>query len=124
MTTELVFRLIVMVVVAILGWNLGTYLQTVFADYQQYYTYVLSVVGALIGFLIAPSVTVRPFKAIGKAIRQLPARFLIVGSAGLVLGLIVSALADLPSGAVIVWSIAISAIIVTIVFRHKSGQTG
>ena len=48
----------------------------------------------------------------------------IIGVLGYASGLIISALIDLPSGAVIVWSIAISAIVVTIVFRQKSSQAG
>jgi len=97
MTVELVFRLIVMLIVGVLGWQLGTYLSGVLgAQYQSYYTYVITLVGALTGFLIAPFVTIRPLRAIGKAIRQLPARFLIVGSAGLTMGLVISALLYLP----------------------------
>lgn len=97
MTVELVFRLIVMVIVAGLGWQLGGYLTGIFAaSYQPYYTYVIALVGALAGFLIAPFVTIRPLRAIGKAIRQLPARFLIVGSVGLTIGLVISALLYLP----------------------------
>ena len=97
MTVELIFRLILMIIVAGLGWQLGGYLAAAFAAvYQPYYTYVITLVGALIGFLIAPAVTVRPLRAIGKAIRQLPAHFLIVGSIGLTVGLVISALLYLP----------------------------
>jgi len=97
MTVELIFRLIVMAIVAALGWQLGGYLADVFAtSYQPYYTYVITLVGALIGFLIAPLVTIRPLRALGKTIRQLPARFLIVGSVGLTIGLVISALLYLP----------------------------
>jgi zinc/manganese transport system permease protein len=48
----------------------------------------------------------------------------IIGVLGYACGLVISALIDLPSGAVIVWSIAISAIAVTIVFRQTSSQAG
>jgi zinc/manganese transport system permease protein len=48
----------------------------------------------------------------------------IIGVLGYACGLVISALVDLPSGAVIVWSIAISAIAVTIVFRQTSSQAG
>ena len=97
MTVELIFRLIVMVIIAGLGWQLGGYLAGVFAEsYQISYTYVITLVGALIGFLIAPLVTIRPLKALGKSIRQLPARMLIVGSIGLTIGLVISALLYLP----------------------------
>jgi zinc/manganese transport system permease protein len=48
----------------------------------------------------------------------------IIGVLGYACGLVVSALIDLPSGAVIVWCIAISAIVVTIVFRQTSSKIG
>ena len=48
----------------------------------------------------------------------------VIGLLGYACGLVVSALVDLPSGAVIVWSIAISAVAVTIVFRQTSSQAG
>jgi len=97
MTVELIFRLIVMVIVAALGWQLGGYLAGVFAaSYQSSYTYVVTLVSALIGFLIAPLVTIRPLRALGKSIRQLPARLIMVGSIGLIIGLVISALLYLP----------------------------
>jgi zinc/manganese transport system permease protein len=48
----------------------------------------------------------------------------IIGVLGYAGGLFVSAVIDLPSGAVIVWCIAISAIVVRIVFRQNSSQAG
>jgi zinc/manganese transport system permease protein len=46
----------------------------------------------------------------------------IIGVLGYASGLVISALIDLPSGAVIVWCVAISAIVVTIVLRQTSRQ--
>jgi uncharacterized protein YacL len=96
-TVELVFRLIMMLILAALGWRLGDYLSTLFgSQYQPYYTQVIILIAALLGFLTAPSITVRPMKAVAKAIRQLPARYIMVGSIGLIIGLIISALLYLP----------------------------
>lgn len=97
MTVELVFRLILMLVLAAVGWRFGDYLAEAFAaQYQPYYTQVIILVAALIGFLVAPFVTVRPMKALAKFIRQIPARYIIVGSLGLTIGLIISALLGMP----------------------------
>jgi len=96
MTLELIFRLILMVIVAALGWSRGEFLQREVVGYLRYYTYILTVSGALVGFLLAPFVLTRPFQAMRKYIRQLPARYLVVGSIGLIIGLIISALLYLP----------------------------
>ena len=56
---------------------------------KDYYTYVIILLGALIGFIIAPYVTLRPVRAVAKSLRQVPVRFIFTGSIGLMFGLVI-----------------------------------
>jgi len=79
-------------------------------------TVSVQLVGVYLVFtsLIIPALVMRKLE--GK--RQLAYAF-ILGSVAYALGLIASALFDLPSGAVIVWSLAVSGVMASIVFKNK-----
>ncbi len=53
-------------------------------------------VGALAGFIVTPYFTTRPFNALQRKIRQVPAGDLVAYVAGLALGLLIAALLALP----------------------------
>jgi len=97
-----ILRISVMIVGALLGWQLGGVLGGVVpaslvpASYDRYYPLIVAAVGAGLGVVFAPHLTVRPFNAIRQRIRQIPARYLVTGLVGLVVGLIISALLALP----------------------------
>ena len=96
MTLGLLFRVILMFVFAAVAWTSGELLEGMVVGFTRSYTYGLTAVAAVIGFLLAPPLLTRPFLTMRKSIRQLPARRLLVGVTGLILGLIVSALLFLP----------------------------
>lgn len=97
MSLEWVLRISVMLVGAFLGWQLGDGLKGVVkSGYEPYYPAVVAVFGAALGSVFALHVTVRPFNAVRSRIRQIPARYLVTGVVGLVVGLIISALLALP----------------------------
>lgn len=102
MSVDRVLRISVMAVGALLGWSLGGALKDVVPaslvpeSLARYYAIVVAAVGAGLGAVFAPHVTVRPYNAIRLRIRQIPARYLVTGLVGLVIGLIISALLALP----------------------------
>ena len=57
---------------------------------------VTTLLGALVGFIVTPLITVRPFNAIQRRLRQVPAIDLVAGVTGLALGLLFAALLSLP----------------------------
>jgi uncharacterized protein YacL len=57
---------------------------------------VTTLVGALFGFVVTPFLTTRPFNALQRRLRQVPAIDLVAGATGLALGLLFAALVSLP----------------------------
>ncbi len=99
MSCEFVLRLIGMVVLAIGGWQFGTFLASRpggSPDHQVRYVLILSLSGAALGLLLTPWVTTRPINWIRRRIKQLPAQRLLAIFSGLVVGLIVGALLAIP----------------------------
>jgi uncharacterized protein YacL len=98
MTAERVFRVIGLIVFAIIGWYLGLY----WADASRLdassarYVLPLAVAGGAVGFILAPWLTTRPAMWVARAIGDLTAIQLLAGGLGLVLGLVIGALAALP----------------------------
>lgn len=96
MSAEFIARLIGMVVIAIGGAYLGAGLSN-FAGAQPWlWSSVFGLVGALVGLIITPFITIRPLRAIRKDMAQLSIRTILVGLVGLVVGLITAALAAFP----------------------------
>jgi uncharacterized protein YacL len=98
MTADRIFRVIGFIVFAIIGWQAGL----IWADARTLnalsirYVLPLTIVGAVVGALVAPWLTTRPAAWTVRVIREMTAIQLLSGIAGLVIGLIVSALAALP----------------------------
>jgi len=57
---------------------------------------ITTLVGALVGFVVTPFLTNRPFNALQSRLKQVPAIDLMAGAAGLALGLLFAALLSLP----------------------------
>jgi uncharacterized protein YacL len=93
MIVELVLRILGMILLGVAGWQLGEYLAGA-APPQYYirYVVVLMLAGVAFGGLLAPYLTIKPFRFIRRKIRQLPAQELFAIILGLVVGLIVAAL--------------------------------
>lgn len=109
MGIELIARLIGSLVVGFLGWRFGFFLNAqAHLPYFQaiagllsdtivsFLPYVFAGVGALLGFMITPQLTTRPFFWVRSNIRQVPVQTLIAAGVGLIAGLIISALLTLP----------------------------
>lgn len=97
MSLEWVLRVSVMLLGALLGWHLGGAAKgAIQTPYVDYYPAAAAVVCGALGLVLALDLTVRPFNAARHRIRQIPARYLVTGLVGLVVGLIISALLALP----------------------------
>lgn len=96
MSFEFVLRLIGMVVLAVLGWELGMSLAGDAFETRGRFVVVLSLVGALLGLLVTPYLTTRPFRRARAYLRQMPAQTLVATVIGLVLGLFIAALLAFP----------------------------
>ena len=90
MSVEFVFRLIGMVVLAVLFFRLGLYLGGDWSDVRV--ISALTLAGAALGLVITPWLTIRPYKWIRNRIQRMPASQLIAATIGLVIGLAVAAL--------------------------------
>jgi uncharacterized protein YacL len=103
MIWELVLRLLGMIVLGVVGWQLGEYLAAEAPpEYHLRYVAVATLAGVVIGGLFTPLITVKPIQFLRNRIRVLPAQELLAIIVGLILGLVIAALlspvlANLPS---------------------------
>ncbi len=96
MSIDFIFRLLGMVVFAILiGWG-GAVLSQPLSGARLVYTVILGLVGALVGLVLTPYVTIVPLRRIRLAVQKMPVHRLLATMLGLVVGLIVGALGALP----------------------------
>jgi len=99
MSVEFVLRLIGMVVLAIVGWQLGVSLvrEVGGSSAEQVRTVlILSLSGAALGILLTPWFTTKPFRWVRDRIRGMSTQHLVAIVFGLVLGLIIGALLSIP----------------------------
>src|SRR5512138_602570 len=98
-SVEFIFRLVGMVVIAILGWSFGGWAARIepFNPQQELlYRTVFGLVGALAGLVLTPYLTTRPARAIRRALGRLSAETLFAGLTGLIVGLLTAALLAYP----------------------------
>lgn len=96
MSIDFIFRLLGMIVFAVLiGWG-GAVLSQPLSGARLVYTVILGLVGALVGLVLTPYVTVVPLRRIRLAVQKMPVHRLLATMLGLVVGLIVGALGALP----------------------------
>jgi len=96
MSAEFISRIAGMILMATGGVFLGTHVAAQFGGEPYQYAAVFLLVGALGGLVLTPYVTVRPFLALRKRIRQAPAQQLLAAALGLTVGLIIAALIAFP----------------------------
>ncbi len=96
MSAEFVSRIIGMIILAVGGAFLGVYLAQLSQDPPTQSGAIFLLVGALIGLVLTPYVTVRPFVAMRKRIRNMPAQQLLSSILGLILGLVIAGLISFP----------------------------
>jgi uncharacterized protein YacL len=96
MSVEFISRIIGMILLAVGGVFWGIYVAAQLGGSPYQYAAIFLLVGALFGLVLTPYVTVRPFVALRKRIRQAPAQHLLAAVLGLIVGLIIAALVSFP----------------------------
>ncbi len=96
MNLERVFRVLGLIVFAIIGWEIGviiTQTPNPLTDLSAFrWIAPLTLVGAIIGWVVAPYLTTRPAVFAIRVVRQIPIEQVVAGAIGLALGLAVAAL--------------------------------
>jgi uncharacterized protein YacL len=96
MSVEFIFRLLGMVVFAVLfGWG-GAILSLPLGGTRVAYTVILGLVGALVGLILTPYISIIPLRRMRRSVQRMPIHRLLAIMMGLVVGLIIGALAALP----------------------------
>jgi uncharacterized protein YacL len=85
-----------MVVLAVVGWQVGIFVSGGDFQTQGRYVIVLSLAGAGLGLLLAPFVTTRPYRRARAQLRHVPAQTLVAVVIGLIIGLVIAALMAFP----------------------------
>jgi uncharacterized protein YacL len=85
-----------MFLAAVGGAFLGVYVATQLGGSPYQYAAIFMLVGALIGLVLTPYLTVRPVAELRRRVRQTPAQQLLAAILGLTVGLIVAALISFP----------------------------
>lgn len=98
MAAEVIFRILGLIIFGIIGWLAGTLWAGSSELNSTTLRYILPLTagGALIGAIVAPWLTTRPTARLRRAIREVSVAQLLAGSFGLILGLVIAALAALP----------------------------
>jgi uncharacterized protein YacL len=96
MSIEFFFRLIGMVVLIVGGFYLGIRLADLADGSREQWASLFASLGALTGLILTPYLTTRPIRALRNTLSMMPATTLSASMIGLVVGLIVGALASLP----------------------------
>jgi uncharacterized protein YacL len=99
MSTEFIFRIFGMIVVAILGWALGgaaARIEPFVPQQELLYRLVFGLIGALTGLVLTPYLTTRPARAVRSRLGRLSAETLFAGLTGLIVGLLTAALLSFP----------------------------
>ena len=93
---EFIFRLIGMVVFAVLGVFIGLQVGDILNGVRELYAVVIGLLGALAGLVLTPYITTRPVKYIIAKLGKISPQTLLSGIIGLVVGLLVAALLAFP----------------------------
>ncbi len=96
MSSELVVRLVGMIIMSIGGGYLGISLAGTAGQSVELWGSVFALLGALTGIIITPFVTIRPLRRFRSKIAQVSAHKMMAGVMGLVMGLIIAALVAFP----------------------------
>lgn len=96
MSIDFIFRLIGMVVIALVGVYWGIQLADMMGASKELYAVIFGLVGALVGLILTPFLTTRPARAMRTLLAKVSAPTLVVGLIGLIAGLIVAALLAFP----------------------------
>jgi uncharacterized protein YacL len=83
-----------MIILFAVGWRVGLIFDDpiIFPQIQ----YITSALGAVLGLVLTPTLTIRPLRWLAEKVRQVPLQDLVAGTVGLVVGLLIAALLAVP----------------------------
>lgn len=102
MSIEFITRLVGMIVFCIIGviWGSSIKIESnvsgAITFTPEEYSFIMGLIGALVGLILTPFITVRPLKAIRSLLTRISVQTLIASIIGLVIGLIFAALLAFP----------------------------
>jgi len=96
MSVDFFARIVGMIALSIGGVYLGTTLGSLAGDQPVLWAIVFGMVGALLGLVVTPFVTTRPFRAIRAKLSTISLKTMVAGLFGLIIGLVVAALIAFP----------------------------
>lgn len=98
MSTSLFFRIIGLIVFGIIGWQVGTLIagSSELTSDTLRWTIPMTALGALIGAIITPWLTLRPAAFMRRVVRQVPPQQIVAATIGLAVGLVIAALLAWP----------------------------
>jgi uncharacterized protein YacL len=96
MSSEFLLRLIGMLVLGVGGFFAGVRLAILSGEDAQWFARIFALVGALMGLILTPYLTIRPIRAVRRTLGQISSRALLAGLLGLILSLVVAGLLALP----------------------------
>jgi uncharacterized protein YacL len=96
MTPDFIFRMIGMVVFAVLGARLGAESATTLNLSPEAGGFLFGMVGILFGLILTPWITVRPVRGLRRSINEWPVERLLMSMTGLLMGLILALLIAYP----------------------------
>jgi uncharacterized protein YacL len=96
MSIEFIFRIIGMILMAVLGVLSGTSFSNIASGPPELYMVIFGLVGALFGLIITPYITTRPVRALRNILGKISTPTLVAGLLGLLSGLIFAALLAFP----------------------------
>ena len=96
MSADFISRLIGMVVLGLLGAQIGADLAGSLAASQQLFSLILGLVGVLFGLIVTPYITVRPVERLYHSVSETPMEVLFTSVLGLLVGLVIGLLLSFP----------------------------
>lgn len=96
MSAEFASRILGMVIFALVGARIGVDTADVLALPELATSFIFSLVGILFGLIMTPWITVRPLRALSRAVSEVPMEVLFTGVIGLLIGLIAAQLLAYP----------------------------
>ncbi len=96
MSVDFIARIVGMIALSIGGVYLGTTLGSLAGDQPVLWAIVFGMVGALLGLVVTPFLTTRPFRAVRVKLSSISLKTMVAGLFGLIIGLVVAALIAFP----------------------------
>jgi uncharacterized protein YacL len=96
MSVEFIFRIIGMIIMAVLGVLSGSTFSQYLAGPKELYMVIFGLVGALIGLVLTPFITTRPVRTLRSILGKISTPTLVASLLGLLAGLIFAALLAFP----------------------------